>query len=372
MNRQVIYAAAHAHFPDTEPLGGGKAVADFLIRQCPHWRVFSPVSCGLALAKPLVDLSELEYAKFCRQFERVTTTEILQHDPASCVVLTNDISEGPDFAALGARGYRVVSLWHVDVVDYFCRMYLRGLVTPATAARWSRQRWLPDLLKLVFHKQADCVRHCAQLVVPSAPMKDVILRCYPDCPPAKVAVLPWGNLAPVGGTYRGDVGDDEVVIMTLSRLSPEKGIERLLRALPLVAGKYRVWICGAPAFMQGRRYAAKLRRLAGDRVEFLGHVTGERKAALLQRADIFVSASRHESYGLTIAEAAAAGCRIVSHRHYGASGTVVDCGEAPALAGVLSEMIGGGRTAKGPVAQAPSDAATRLTELLVSPTTNGL
>ena len=372
MNRQVIYAAAHAHFPDTEPLGGGKAVADFLIRQCPHWQVLSPQTTGTLPAKPLVDLSEREYGRFCRQFELVTTTEILKHDPASCVVLTNDISEGPDFAALGARGYRLVSLWHVDVVDYFCRMYLRGLVTPATAARWSRQRWLPDVLKLVFHKQADCVQHCAKLVVPSAPMKEVILRCYPDCPPAKVAVLPWRNIAvPVSAEPLAG-NDDEVVIMTLSRLSPEKGIERLLRALPLVAGKYRVWICGAPAFMQGRRYAAKLRRLAGERVEFLGHVTGERKAALLQRADIFVSASRHESYGLTIAEAAAAGCRVVSHRHYGASGTVVDCGQAPVLAKVLTELIGAGRTAKRPVPQVPSDAAARLTELLLSPTTNGL
>jgi len=374
VNRQVIYAAAHAHFPDTEPLGGGKAVADYLIRQCPQWQVFSPASCGMALPTALVDLSEREYGRFCRQFERVTTAAILQHDPASCVVLTNDISEGPDFAALGARGYRMVSLWHVDVVDYFCRMYLRGLVAPATAARWSRLRWLPDLLQLVFHKQAACVRHCAKLVVPSAPMKDVILRCYPDCPPAKVAVLPWGNLAEaaVGAADASQAGADEVVIMTLSRLSPEKGIERLLRALPLVAGKYRVWICGAPAFMQGRRYAAKLRRLAGDRVEFLGHVTGARKAALLQRADVFVSASRHESYGLTIAEAEAAGCRVVSHRHYGASGTVVDCERPPALAQVLTEMIGAGRTPKRLVPQVPSDAATRLTELLVSPTTNGL
>lgn len=377
MNREVIYIAAHAHFPDTEPLGGGKAVADFLIRQRPQWQVFSPATCGLALSKPLVDLSALEYARFCRQFERVTTAGILQHDPATCVVLTNDISEGPDFAALGARGYRLVALWHVDVVDYFCRMYLRGWVRPNTAARWSRYRWFPDVLRLAFHKQADCVRHCARLVVPSAPMKDVILRCYPDCPPEKIVVLPWGNLAGVGEASRllppdedrrdacPTISDETVVILTLSRLSPEKGIERLLEALRhLGTLNYRVWICGAPAFMQGRQYAAKLRRLAGERVEFLGHVTGARKAALLQRADIFVSASRHESYGLTIAEAAGAGCRIVSHQHYGASGTVVDCGQPRALAGVLTELIQHGRTVKTPVPQAPSMAAERLTELL--------
>ena len=367
VNRQVIFAAAHAHFPDSEPLGGGKTVADYLIQHCPDWQVLSPATCGLAVPKPLVDLSALEYARFCRQFERVTTAAIGQHDPARCVVLTNDISEGPDFAALGARGYRVVAVWHVDVVDYFCRIYLRGRVDPATAARWSRHRWLPDLLKLVFHKQADCVRHCARLVVPSAPMAAVIGRCYPACPPAKIAVVPWGNLAAAaaGVAEANGAGEDEVVIMTLSRLSPEKGIERLLRALPLVRGRYRVWICGAPAFMQGRRYAARLRRLAGARVEFLGHVTGARKAALLQRADIFVSASRHESYGLTLAEAAAAGCRIVSHGHYGASGQVVDCEQPGALAGVLTALVQAGRTGQEPGPAVPSPAVARVTELLL-------
>ena len=307
----------------------------------------------------------MEYARFCRQFERVTTAQILQHDPAKCAVLTNDISEGPDFAKLGKLDYRLVAVWHVDVVDYFCRMYLRGWIRPEHAARWSRYQWAPDVLRLVFQKQADCVRHCARLVVPSAPMKALILRCYPDCPAEKIVVLPWGNIAAASVVAPDrSAADDEVVIMTLSRLSPEKGIERLLRALPFVAGGFRVWICGAPAFMQGHRYAAKLRRLAGDRVEFLGHVTGERKAALLHRADVFVSASRHESYGLTIAEAAANGCRIVSHHHYGASGTVVDCDQPCVLAGVLTELIQQGRTVKPPVMPVPNETAERLTELL--------
>jgi len=368
VNQTILFTAAHAHFPDTEPLGGGKTVADFLIGRRPEWRVLSPRATGVELAKSVAEFSELEYARFCRRFEQVTTDKILQHDPADCVVLTNDISEGPDFARLGRLGYRMVSLWHVDVVDYFCRMYLRGWIRPERAAGWSRYRWLPDMLKLVFHKQAECVRHCSRLVVPSAPMKEVILQCYPDCSPEKIVVLPWGNLTatPVAAPYQGDVSDDEVVIMTLSRLSPEKGIERLLQVLPEVPGKYRVWICGAPAFMQGRRYAAKLRRLAGDHVEFLGHVTGERKVALLQRADIFVSVSRHESYGLTIAEAAATGCQIVSHRHYGASGIVVDFDQPREVAEVLRKLIQHGRVVKTTVTQTPNETAERLTEILQS------
>ena len=205
MNFEVLYSAAHAEFPDSEPLGGGKAVADYLIRE---WRerepfalsVLSPKSVGLWQAgrlpyKSLTDLSELQYARFCREFERAATNEILKRDPQRCVVLANDISEGPDFALLGGRGYRVVTIFHVDVVEYFTRFYLRGLIRPETAVRF---RWfgiMPDVLKLVFERQYQCVRHSARIVVPSPPMRDVILRCYPWCAPEKIVILPWGNIA---------------------------------------------------------------------------------------------------------------------------------------------------------------------------------
>jgi glycosyltransferase involved in cell wall biosynthesis len=351
---EVLYTAAHAEFPDTEPLGGGKAVADYLIREWPRpLTVLSPARFGLA--GKLTEMNERKYARFCRQFEHATTTEILRRNPRNCVVVTNDISEGPDFAAL--RNYRLVSLWHVDVVDFFTKFYLHGLLRPETAAKlpWPR---------IVFPKQRDCVRSSARIIVPSVPMKDLILRCYPDCPAGKIVVLPWGDIGTRLVVPPHPAGDGEFIIMTLSRLSPEKGIERLLRALPLVQGRYRVWICGAPAYMKGRRYEKKLRCLANGRVEFLGHVTGERKVALLNRADLFVSPSRHESYGLTIAEAAAAGCRIISHAHYGASGTVVDCGNRSALACAINDAIAAGCTVKSLTAPAPSNSAAQLAELV--------
>jgi glycosyltransferase involved in cell wall biosynthesis len=309
-------------------------------------------------------------------------------------VLSNDISEGPDFAGLGGRGYRIVTIFHVDVVEYFTRFYLRGLIRPETAARFRWFRVMPDVLRLVFEKQYECVRHSARIVVPSPPMREMILRCYPWCAADKIVVLPWGNMAAstksVAAVYdrrladtqddsalierRYSIGNDEIVIITLSRLSPEKGIERLLGALPHVDthGKtVRVFICGGPAYMKGRAYERKLRRLAEKvttaRVEFTGHVTDERKAALLQRADIFVSPSKHESYGLTITEALAAGCRVVSHHHYGAEGEVVDCSDARALAEVISAMIARGRTSKtgtGPLE--PTRAAEKLAALLAA------
>jgi glycosyltransferase involved in cell wall biosynthesis len=365
----VLYTAAHAHFPDTEPLGGGKAVADYLCRENPGWIVLSPRTLSSSLEKSLTDLTELQYARFCRQFERAATNEILQHDPKSCVILANDISEGPDFRALAERGYRIATIWHVDVVEYFTKFYLRGLVRPETAARWSRFRLLPDVLKLVFQKQADCVRHSRLHIVPSAPMRDMILRCYPDCPPEKITVLPWGNiaLATSPAAIKLPATEEEYVIMTLSRLSPEKGIERLLAALPLVTGNIRVWICGGAAYMSGKRYEKKLRRLAGadQRIQFLGHVTGDHKTALFRRADLFVSASRHESYGITIAEAEAAGCQIISHHHYGAKGRVVPCDNPAELANNINEFVRSGRLKKS-INTSRSDAAKNIMELLAN------
>jgi glycosyltransferase involved in cell wall biosynthesis len=386
VNLEILYAAAHADFPDSEPLGGGKAVADYFIRE---WRernpfplaVLSPQSVGLWQAgrlpyKHLTELSELEYARFCREFERATTSEILKRDPQQCAVLCNDISEGPDFAKLGQRGYRVVTIFHVDVVEYFTRFYLRGWIRAETAARFQWFGIMPDVLQLVFEKQYQCVRHSARIVVPSAPMRDVILRCYPWCPPEKIVVIPWGNIAmnSTNAPHELDVSEDEIVIITLSRLSPEKGIERLLAALPhlqVTNKKVRVFVCGGPAYMKGRAYEQKLRRLAEGittaRVEFTGHVTGAQKAALLHRADIFVSPSKHESYGLTIAEALATGCRVVSHHHYGAEGEVVDCADPKALANVLGNLVTQGRTVKtNKVSHESSPAAEKMAALLTA------
>jgi len=132
----------------------------------------------------LVALNELQYARLCRDFERAATARILDraHDGLGCVV-ANDISEGPDVARLAAAGIPVMLLWHVDVVDYFCRFYLQGLDPAAAMRAWRGlgvgSRYVPDVLRLVFEKQSAALAHAAAHVVPSAPMRDIIGRCFP-------------------------------------------------------------------------------------------------------------------------------------------------------------------------------------------------
>jgi glycosyltransferase involved in cell wall biosynthesis len=277
-----------------------------------------------------VKFGERAYARFCREFERASTAEILRHDPADAVVLANDVSEGPDFAQLGARGYRVFTIYHVDVVAYVSAIYGHDWLAPETTVRWYRRMraLMPDVAGLIWDKQESSVRHSRGLIVPSAGMRDVLLRCYPECPPEKIHVLPWGNwnsdeLADAEPLRREfGVPQDARVLLTLSRISPEKGQDLLLHALLEWESRedfseHPVWlfVCGDAAFMQGQRFLEKLRslavRLKRTRVIFPGYGTGDRKRAFFALADLYVFPSRHESYGLTLLEALAAGLPAV-------------------------------------------------------------
>lgn len=255
-------------------------------------------------------------------------------------MLANDISEGPAVRLLAGRGYRVFTIFHVDVVDYVTSLYFRGAVAPETTVRWYRKlhSFLPDMAALVWDKQEAAVEASRGLIVPSPRMAEVIQRCYPSCPAAKIHVLPWGNWHSIqeadpdsAASLRREfhLPPDAHVLLTLSRISPEKGQDRLLESLLAWersggrhARRLYLFICGEAAFMQGRRHMGKLRSLAGQlksaRAIFPGHVTGERKRAFFSLADLYVFPSRHESYGLTLMEALPAGVPAVCLDTHGA------------------------------------------------------
>jgi glycosyltransferase involved in cell wall biosynthesis len=323
----ILYTAAHGGFREAVPLGGGAAICDLLVDE---WSRTKPFEFRLirpeVAARDIVKFSEREYAKFSRDFERKATEEILKHDPATTTVLVNDVSEGPDFGAL--RGYKIFTIYHVDVVAYVADIYFRGLIRPETTVKWYRRlHWaLPSISKLVWEKQEASVRYSRGLIMPSEGMKELMLRCYAECPP--IHVLPWGTVeAPAGdaGSLRREfnVPENAQVLLTLSRISPEKGQDILLEKLiDFDDEQLWVFICGEPAFMQGVEYMKKLRKLAAKlkktRVIFPGYVTGERKQAFFALADLYIFPSRHESYGLTLMEALAAGLPAVCLDHHGA------------------------------------------------------
>jgi len=157
--RKVLYTAAHGGFAaESVPLGGGAAVFEHLVEEWNRTRPFgletvtpSILGAGAPSGAELVRFGERSYARFCRAFEQAATREILRHDPAKVVVLVNDVCEGPDFGTLSARGYRVFTIYHVDVVAYVTALYGRDWVAPETTVRWARRlSWMmPDIAALV-------------------------------------------------------------------------------------------------------------------------------------------------------------------------------------------------------------------------------
>lgn len=357
--------AAHAGYDSEKvPLGGGAAICE---RLCRSWAGRPVTLLGSGPTPPpgleyrpfdLLDgrhpatLNEWDYARFCRRFERACTQAILERAALEpVVVLSHDLSEGPDFARLAAAGVPSLAILHVDVVEFFCRMYLGNLIRPEWAAWLHRRtrRWpiWPDVLRLVLDKQLAATESCQALVVPSQGMRSVLERCYSG---PRVTVVPWGSQPVPEGweaerdRLRREWAPEGPLLVTLSRISPEKGQDLLLRALLQAEreGSLRapmtLAVIGSAAYMGGPAFLGRLQRLArrlrGVKVIFPGHLGGATKHGALALADLMVVSSRHESYGLTTMEAMASGLPVVALASHGTRATLGPGG------GVLVERPG--------------------------------
>lgn len=346
----ITLVGAHGGYaPLRAPLGGGATIFECLVaawknRSDIKLRILSPGPAYSALHPFLIDYARIHpaslgyfsYARFCRKFEKATT-KLLTSQPVSDHpwVVVNDLSESPTISKLKAHGYRIMTLVHVDVVAFISNMYLRGSITPHFLADlWKMASHIglnfitPDILKLIFEKQAHAYELSDVIIVPSAPMKQTILNCYPNLK-TPIEVVPWGNPSLTAMEIPSDetiqrwkkshaIGADDFVLLSLCRISPEKGIDRTLEALRYLetidknlSSRLHFVIAGSAAYMDGPRYLGRLHRIAAKltsiRVHFVGHLTGEDKACAFASAQLYGLMSYHESFGLTLSEALSSG-----------------------------------------------------------------
>ena len=143
---------------------------------------------------------------------------------------------------------------------------------------------------------------------------------------------------------------DRVNVLFVGRLDPRKGVQVLLDALPeLIArtgGRARLLVVG-DSYLRGR-FQASVAPAARAHVHFLGHVPGRDLPRWYATGDVFVSpALGHESFGIVLAEAMAAGRAVVAsdipgYRSVvqpGVNGVVSPPGDVPALAAAIAMLV---------------------------------
>lgn len=142
-------------------------------------------------------------------------------------------------------------------------------------------------------------------------------------------------------------GPKEMSILTLSRLQPHKGVQDVIRAFAKInPEKWILTVAGDGP------YRAELETLVSacdisNKVCFNGWIENKsyKLKEVLARASVFVSMSRFESYGISVAEAIASGCNVIlsdipAHRFFQQFGaTLVSLDDPAALEIALRENM---------------------------------
>lgn len=190
-------------------------------------------------------------------------------------------------------------------------------------------------------------RGAREVVSPSRGMRALVHETAPD---VEVRVVPHGvdtrRFRPADAPRRKAGG--ALRLLTVTRLVERKGLQFALEALAQLA-------CDRTPFEwqvagEGNHRAAleaQARRLGlADRVQFLGHASGERLVEAYREADVFVLPSLTESFGVVLAEAMACGLPVVATRvggvpevvQHGENGLLVEAGSADALHGAIAAI----------------------------------
>lgn len=133
---------------------------------------------------------------------------------------------------------------------------------------------------------------------------------------SRSAIIPLGVTQPIPATLEAVAAlapavSGRQVILFLARLDPKKNVECLIDAMAAshrLRNNCRLVVAGDgdPHYVASLKARAEFVGIAND-VVWLGHVAGDRKAAVLSCAHVFVLPSHSENFGIAAVEAMLAG-----------------------------------------------------------------
>lgn len=299
-----------------------------------------------APARGLGATGEATETRWWRGARRVVRRAIY-HDLPSAVQLARvarrhrvDLIHGNNDVAINRDAVLVSSVMRVPLVNH-----VRGLYAPMSAIETWIDRRSAALVRHFFFISGAVEREYAPLQVP-------ISRAEVIDNPFDVDALQAAPQPEVAASL--GLRPDDRPVVHIGRLTPWKGQDVLLRALPPLLAEVpevRVVLVGSATDQLGREFEAELRSLAGDlgvaeRVEFAG--SRRDIPDVLAVAEVAVhSSTEPEPFGRVIVEAMAAGKPVVAARaggvpeiiDHGITGLLVPPNQPAALAAAIVRLL---------------------------------
>lgn len=221
----------------------------------------------------------------------------------------------------------------------------RGALVPEL---FRRRSYIIKMLWMVFFERFT-IEHAAAIHATSQREANLIKRF--GLRMREIYIVPNGI-----EMYGGEVGEEGVpkvvqaaaaqseFIVFIGRISWEKGLDRLIQALPYLPN-----IVLVVAGNDESGYTQKLSEQSVDagvaeRVLFVGAVNGAAKDLLLKRAKVLVLPSYSENFGNVVLEAMAVGCPVVVSDEVGAAEVVALAGAGIVSSGEPSQLAESIRT----------------------------
>jgi len=195
----------------------------------------------------------------------------------------------------------------VQAMQECARLRLIGLVHHPLAAETGWDRETAAALERSEQQALAAVR---RVVVTSRATAESVARY--DVEPSRIAVVePGTDPAPLA---RGSRNGRH--LLCVASFIPRKGYDVLFNALPAI-DQCEWWLTCVGSLSRDERTTSDVLRLLNDRgirdrVALVGEAVGEQLAMQYDAADFFVSPTRHEGYGMAVAEALARGLPVVS------------------------------------------------------------
>jgi glycosyltransferase involved in cell wall biosynthesis len=191
------------------------------------------------------------------------------------------------------------------------------------------------------------------LIAVSATTADEFIQIY-RIKPERIAVahnaVDTDHFQPVADTSalrrQFSIGEAEPIILFVGFITPRKGLEYLAQAMPMMHPVPRLLLVGQWRSMVYRQKVMELFGSIQDRIIEVGSAPDELMPGLFSLADVYVSPSLMEGFGIPLAEALACQTPVVA-TEAGAAAEVVGPGgilvrprDAVGLANAVSRLLG--------------------------------